>query len=236
MNKLEFMVDGKKYYVRLPNQREMNEGDLVYKTKYSEALRFGALTTAESLRIIEERKIYGPEDDVKIRDLFFKLYELGKKLMETSKFAEGADLIFQMERVRTDILRINMRKNNILDNTAESYADEHRLQFYTVVCTFHENGQLVFKNVDEYLERATEEIAKTAITKTIHLIANEGKDFRAEWPEYQWRIKQGLVDEQLNPLPENTKKLVEEANKEITEEVTKVAKRKYSKKKDAATA
>lgn len=233
MNKLEFMVDGKKYFVRLPNQREMNEGDLVYKTKYSEALRFGALTTAESLRIIEERKIYGPEDDVKIRDLFFKLYELGKKLMEIDKFAEAADLIFQMEKVRTDILRINMRKNNILDNTAEAYADEHRLQYYAVACSFHEGGQQIFKNVDEYLERASEEIAKVAITKTIHLIANEGKDFRAEWPEYQWRMKHGLVDEQLNPIPENAKKLIEEANKEITEEVTKVTKRKRPKKEDA---
>lgn len=233
MNKLEFMVDGKKYFVRLPNQRDMNDGDLVYKTKYSEALRFGALTAAESLRIIDERKIYGPEDDVKIRDLFFKLYELGKNLMETDKFAAAADLIFKMEKVRTDILRINMRKNNILDNTAESYADEHRLQYYTVACSFHEGGQQIFKNVDEYLERAGEEIAKVAITKTIHLIANEGKDFRTEWPEYQWRIKHGLVDEQLNPIPENAKKLVEEANKEITEEVTKIAKRKRVKKQDA---
>jgi hypothetical protein len=211
----------------------MNEGDLVYKTKYSEALRYGALTAAEANRIIDERKIYGPEDDVKVRELFMKLFELGNKLMGIDKFAEAADVIFQMEKLRTDILRINMRKNNILDNTAESYADEHRLQYYASSCTFHEGGQLVFKNADEYIDRAGEEIAKVAITKTIHLIANEGKDFRTEWPEYQWRIKHGLVDENLKPIPENTQKLLDQANKDITEEVKKVTKRKRANKEGA---
>jgi hypothetical protein len=221
MNRLDFDLDGKKYFIRLPTQRDMNEADLVYKTKYSEALRYGALSTAEALKIISERKIYNSEDDFKIKELFFKLHELGEKLLSITKFSPAAEVIFEMEKVRNEIISINMKKNNILDNTAEAYADEHRLQFYSVACTFASDGKQVFKDVDEYLERASESLAKVAITKTIHLIANGGKDFRAEWPEYRWRVKQGLMDENLNPIKENIDKFVEEANSELSVEVNK---------------
>lgn len=217
MNKLDFEVDGIKYYVRMPNQRDINEGDLVYKTKYSEALRFGALTHAEAFRIIEERKIFGREDEKKIRDLFFELNELGKKLNDTSKLQDAAMIMFDMEKLRTQIVEITLRKNNILDNTAESYADEHRLQFYTVACTFDHNNKHVFANVDEYIDRASEELAQVAITKTIHLIANEGKDFRYEWPEYQWRLKHGFIDEELKPIPGKTEEAIEAAQAELKE-------------------
>ena len=215
MNKLEFKQDEITYYARLPNQRDMNDADLIYKTKYSEALRYGALTAAEAQKIIDERKIFGPEDQAEIRELFMKLHKLGEKLMDTDKFTDAADTIFEMEQVRTDIMRINMRKNNILDNTAESYADEHRLQFYTVACTFHSDDQPVFKNIDDYLERAEEPIAQLALTKVIHLIANDGKDFRSDWPEFQWRIKNGFMDEDLTPNQEKLDSAMAEAEKEI---------------------
>lgn len=215
MNKLAFEVSGQKYYVRMPNQKDINEGDLVYKTKYSEALRYGALSAAEAQKILDEREIWTKGDDVTVQELFFKLHEFGDKLMKTDKFAVAANIIYEMEKVRTDILRLNMRKNNILDNTAEAYADDHRLQFYCVVCSFHEDDNQIFKDIHDYLDRAQEEIATVVMTKTIHLIANDGKDFRSEWPEFKWRIEKGLIDDELNPIQEKMDEFVKRAAKEI---------------------
>lgn len=217
MDKLEFTCDEKKAYVRMPNQKEINEGDLIYKTKYSEALRYGALSAAEANRIIQEREIWGPSDETEVRELFVKLHGLGDKLMATDKFADAAAIIFDMERVRTDILRLNMRKNNILDNTAESYADDHRLQYYCVACSYYGDDNRIFKDVNDYLDRASEDIAKVCMTKLIHLIANEGKDFRAEWPEFQWRMKHGLIDDQMNPVKEKMDEFVRVASEEAKE-------------------
>jgi hypothetical protein len=213
----------------------MNEADLIYKTKYSEALRYGALTAAEAQKIIDDRQIFTAEDTANVKELFFKLHRLGEELMKEERFAPAADIIFKMEEVRGDIMRINMRKNNILDNTAESYADEHRLQFYTVACTFHEDDQPVYKDVDEYLEYAETELAKKALVKVIHLIANDGKDFRLEWPEFQWRIKHGLMDDNLNTIQEKVDAAVKSAQSEIenaaNEKVSQTTKKKTTKKK-----
>ena len=213
--KLNFEHEDKKLYVRMPNQKEINDGDLVYKTKYSDALRYGALSAAEANNIITKREIWTPTDDAEVRDLFIKLQELGEKLMGTDKFSNAAGVIFDMERVRTDILRKNMTKNNILDNTAESYADDHRLQFYCVACSYYGDDNPVFADVDDYLERAGEDVAKLCMTKLIHLIANDGKDFRSEWPEFQWRLKHGLIDEEMNPVKDKMDEFVRLASDEI---------------------
>ena len=231
MNKLTFTEGKAEYFVRMPTQKDINEGDLVYKTKYSEALRYGALSAAEAQKIIAERDIWTRQDDLDVQELFMQLHALGDELMKTEKFALAANTIYEMEKVRTDILRLNMRKNNVLDNTAEAYADDHRLQFYCVACAFHKDGSQIFQNIDEYLERASEDIAATCMTKIIHLIANEGKDFRAEWPEFKWRVEKGLVDENLNPIQERMDEFITQASKELEAETKPKPKRRKRKTK-----
>jgi len=223
-NRLVFDVDGKNCYVRMPNQKEINDGELIYKTKYSEALRFGALSAAEADSIIKDREIWSQKDEEEKLRLFVRLHELGDELMLIDKFTDAANHIYEMEQVRTDILRLNMRKSNILDNTAESYADDHRLQFYVTVCSFYADDNVIFEDVDDYLLRAQDEIAKVCMTKLIHLIANDGQDFRQEWPEFKWRIKHGLIDENLNPVKEKMEEFVRQASAETADEAELVAK------------
>jgi len=232
MNKLDFELEGKKYYVRIPNQREMNEADLIYKTKYSEALRYGALTSAEAQKIIDDREIFVNSDVVEVKKLFEQVAKQGTALMETEDYEKAADLIIQIEQTRMKIMEINRKKSNILDNTAESYADEHRLQFYTFSCSFYEDGTLIFKDINDYLERAAEPIAILSLNKMIYLIANDGKDFRQEWPEYKWRIEHGLMDENLVPTDKKVDELLEKADKALKRPRKKrVSKKKVSSKK-----
>ena len=88
MSNLIFDVDGKNCYVRLPNQKEINDGDFVYKTKYSEAIRYGALSAAEATRIIEDREIWTKGDDAELQRLFIELHKLGDELMLIDRFTD----------------------------------------------------------------------------------------------------------------------------------------------------
>ena len=56
-----------------------------------------------------------------------------------------------MKVLRDKIMLMNLRRNSILDNTAESYADDHRIQFYVVACTFDDDGSKTFADLDAYL-------------------------------------------------------------------------------------
>lgn len=210
MDKLDFSFEKKKYYVKQPTQADINEAELVYKIKFSQATRLGAMTSTEAQKIIDSRNLWGAEDQEKVHKLIIELNTKGADLMKTSKLAVGGQLLYEMKVLRDKIMLMNLRRNSILDNTAESYADDHRIQFYVVACTFNDDGSKAFEDLDAYLVQAGTEFGKTCLIKVITLVAHAGEDFRESWPETQWRKKQGLIDDDYNPIEKKMDELVKE--------------------------
>lgn len=231
MNKLDFEFDGKKYYIGEPSQADINEAELVYKIKFSEATRLGAMTSTEAQKIIEARNLWTSEDQSKVMEKMVELNAKGDELMKTKSLPKGGRLLYEMQRLRDEILRLNIRRNSIMDNTAEAYADDHRIQYYVVACTFNEDDERVFNSVGEYLPIAGTEFGRTCLLKTITLIAHEGKDFREAWPENQWRQKQGLIDEKFEPVKEKMDEFVKATMGELNEARETVKKKTVRRRK-----
>lgn len=221
-SRIDFTVGQDKFYVMKPTQEQVAQAEFVYKTKYSEALRYGALTHHEAERIIEERNLFTEDDAKSAGKLLFEITELSHKLSKEDKLSKGLDILIKIDGKRREVLTINRRRNAILDNTAEAYADEQRLHYYIIACTYQGNGEKVFANTEELIARSNDDVAVKATKYTIYIVANEGEDFRSEWPDYQWRVKHNLVDSDMNPvdeIPEDfKKKLQEEVG--VKEEVT----------------
>jgi hypothetical protein len=186
------------------------DAELVYKTNYSEALRHGALTAAEAMGIIEKRNLWTEDDRKTVSDLLLEVYKMGEELKKETSLSKGLELITEIEDKRMEILRTNLKRNQILDNTAESYADEQRLQFYIVACTFDADGNKVYKDKNELVAASDEEHTALATKFVIYLISNEGEDFRKEWPDYQWREEHGLVDENMDPQEKDCQEVLTE--------------------------
>ena len=234
--RLDFEVEDKKYYVSQPTQEQIVDADLIYKSKYSDAIRMGALTHQEAARIIEQRNIWSKDDSKKATKLLTDIAKLGHNLgkLPKSEFQQGLDMVTEIEAYRTELILLNQRRNSILDNTAESYADEKRLQFYVTQCIYTDAHELVFGNVTKLIEANDSILAAESVKYMIYLLANQGEDFRAAWPDYQWRKEQGLVDDDLNPVEGALDKLVADAmEKDVTVKKTKKAPRKRKKKTTA---
>jgi hypothetical protein len=196
-----------KGWVQEPSQKILSGADLVYKTRFSEALRLGALTNSEAIKFMTEREIWTDKDTTDLIDIYRKISELGIELLEIDNLDDGAQVVLQIESLRYDALRLNQKKSSVLDNTADAYAEEHRLQFFTINCTYADGGRLAWSDTDEFLQSSSTDFAKMAISKTLHMLANQGEDFRKEWPEYQWRVKMGLMDENLKPIEVKTEEV-----------------------------
>ena len=211
MDRIEFEVDDKQYIILKPTQQQIADADLVYKANYSEALRRGALTHAEAVRIIKDRNIWTSDDDVAAQKFLLTINELGLKLSATKDITEGLGLVNDIEQKRAELILLNNRRNAILDNTAESYADEKRLHFYITKCLKDTTGAPIYKDEIELIGDAESQLAIDATKNTIYLIANEGLDFRAEWPDYKWKQEHGILDKDLNPVEGALEKLADEA-------------------------
>ena len=226
--RIDFETEKGKFYTLRPTQHQTMDAELVYKTKYSEALRYGALTTAEAIRIIEERDLWTEDDKTKVSDLLLEVHKMGQDLKKETSVTKGLDMVNEIEAKRIDILRVNMKRNAILDNTSESYADEQRLQFYIVECTFRDDGTQLYKDKVELIGASDEHHTVLATKFIIYLISNAGEDFREGWPDYEWRKQQGLVNEYMEPVEE----LPEEFIKKLEEEKKiKQPRRRKTKKK-----
>jgi len=198
--RIDFKTDKGEFYVIRPTQQQTMDAELVYKTKYSEALRFGALTTSEALRIIEERDLWTEDDRDMVSKLLLEVHQLGMDLDKEESLSKGLELIARIEEKRMDVLRVNLKRNAVLDNTSESYADEQRLQYYITECSYKADGTKMFKNKTELINASDEESTVLATKFLIYLVANDGDDFRKDWPDYKWREKNGLIDENLEPV------------------------------------
>ncbi len=200
--RIDFKTEKGKFYAIRPTQQHTMDAELVYKTNYSKALRYGALTTAEAVRIIEERDLWTEDDKQEVSDLLLEVFKMGQTLEKETSAIKGLDLVNEIEDKRIAILRVNMKRNAILDNTSESYADEQRLQFYIVECSFKEDGTKLFKDKTALITASDEHYTVLATKFIIYLISNEGEDFRKDWPDYKWREDNGLVNEHMEPMHE----------------------------------
>lgn len=228
--RIDFETKLGKFYVVVPTQQNTMDADLVYKTNYSEALRCGALTASEGLGIIDSRKLWNEDDKKKVADLLMEVYKMGEELKKEASLTKGLELITEIEDKRVEILRTNLKRNAVLDNTAESYADEQRLQFYIVECTYDADDKRIYKDKTELVAASNDEHTVLATKFLIYLISNEGEDFRKDWPDYQWRGEHGLIDENMDPVREFPTEFQEKLNAEAEAQKPK---KKRAKKKTA---
>jgi hypothetical protein len=235
-DRIDLEVDGLKLYVLKPTQKHTTDADFVYKTKYSEALRFGALTNSEAQRIINERSIWTEDDTTEVAKLLIKIAELGRDLERTTSLAKGIDILADMQECRTKVFAINAKRNSILDNTAESYADEKRLQHYIVMCTFdNATGKPYFKDMDDLIAKSDTRASALATRNVIYMLIGSGEDLRSSWPDWQWRKKHGLINEngeEMSELPDEFKKQLEVEMQPAVKAEPEVTKKSSKKKKE----
>jgi hypothetical protein len=82
-------------------------------------------------------------------------------------------------------------------NTAESLSDNARFDFLVANCTFHENGNKVYNNLDEYTANSDSEIAFAAATALAQMMYSVDKDFESKLPENKFLKMFNFVNDDL---------------------------------------
>jgi hypothetical protein len=83
------------------------------------------------------------------------------------------------------------------ENTAESLADNSRFDFLVAHCTFHENGEKVYKDMEDYNSKSADEIAFAAASELATIMYALDSDFEKNLPENKWLKSKELVNDDL---------------------------------------
>jgi hypothetical protein len=189
-----------KIVVKRPNNVVLTQAQRIGAKVWTDCIRDGIMTKKELEKFMKQQDIWNDNKDVEqqkivqeIADLEKQLY-VGNRKMKTS---EGKNIAIQMRIKRNQLRDLIAEKLSLEQNTAESLSDNARFDFLVANCTYYENGQKVYKDLEDYKDRADSEIGFSAASALAGLIYSVDRDFEAKLPENKFLKMFNFVNEDL---------------------------------------
>jgi hypothetical protein len=200
--------DGKeettKIVVKRPSSSVISQAQRVGAKAWTDCVRDGIMTKKELEKFMKEQGIWdeGKDEEQKkviqeIANLERSLYvsgNAGKKL----KASEGKNIAIQMRIKRNELRDLIAEKMSLEQNTAESISDNVRFDYLVASCTYYENGQKVYNDLDDYKERSDDQIAFSAASSLASMMYSVDKDFEAKLRENKFLKMFHFVDDNLS--------------------------------------
>lgn len=190
--------------VKKPNSKVLSEAQHVAAKAWTDCVRDKIMTKQELKNFMYQNGIWSAAKDAeqfaiteKINKLEKELY-IGKSPGQSMKVSEAKDIAIEMRILRLQLRDLIAEKMSLEQNTAESLADNAKFDYIVAKSTFHENGELVYKSIEDYNDNSDSSIAFAAATAMAELLYSLDKDFEANLPENKFLVSQKLVNEDLS--------------------------------------
>jgi len=196
-----------KILVRKPNNVLLSNAQRVGAKAWTDCVREGIMTKKELEKFMKEQGIWDDGKDAEQQKIVKEISELEKRLFVGNKntklkASEGKDIAIKMRVKRAELRDLIAEKMSLEQNTAESISDNARFDYLVANCTFYENGQKVYTDLDDYKQRADSEIGFMAASTLAALIYSVDKDFEAKLPENKFLKMFNFVDDDLSLVNE----------------------------------
>ena len=201
-----------KIYVQKPNNETVKKADRVRARSWNECIIEGIITKKELSTIMKERGIWDEKKDKEQQEIVDTISELERKLYlecgkKKSKQKEGRELAIQIRKERLKLRELISEKMSLEENTAEALADNSRFDFLVASCTFNSNGEKVYKNIEDYNSKSSDEIAFVAASGLAEMLYSLDSDFEKNLPENKWLKNKAMVDEDLSLVNQDGQKV-----------------------------
>ncbi len=217
------MEDGtkKKVFIRKPSGKVLADSQRVSAKVWTDCVREKIMTKQELKNFMYENNIWNRAKDLEqvvlsedIQNLEKKLYTGGGE--KQMKASEAKNIAIEMRVQRMKLRDLIAQKMELEQNTAEALADNAKFDFIVSRSTFYENGDPVYKDVEDYSINSDGPIAYAAATAMAELMYSLDKNFEANLPENKFLKDQHLVNDDLS-LIDNDGNMVDTEGRRINE-------------------
>ncbi|NDD85317.1 hypothetical protein EB118_00390 [bacterium] len=191
-----------KIVVKRPNNALLSQAQRLSAKVWTDCVRDGIMTKKELEKFMKEQDIWNNDKDVEQKKITEEISRLEKELYVSGKngklrASEGKNIAIDMRRKRIELRELIAERMSLEQNTAESLSDNARFDFLVANCTFHENGNKVYNNLDEYTANSDSEIAFAAATALAQMMYSVDKDFESKLPENKFLKMFNFVNDDL---------------------------------------
>jgi hypothetical protein len=186
--------------VRKPNNALVSQAQRVSAKTWTECVRDGIMTKKELEKFMKEHDIWNQDKEKEQKEITERINALEKELYLGSKGkriskSEGKRIAIDMRIERIKLRELIAERMSLEQNTSESLSDNSRFDFLVANSTFYENGQRVYKDLDDYAENSDGEIGFAAATALAQMMYSIDKDFEAKLPENKFLKMFNFVDD-----------------------------------------
>jgi hypothetical protein len=209
----------KNILVRSPSLNDQREGQKIYNQAFTDAIRSKSVVRAKLDDLLSDQGLW---DDVKQK----RFTELQKDLLEGEKklakggfsLNEAKDLAIKMKSIRDEIRDLISVRTSLDNHSAEGQADNARFNYLVSVCVvYNDTKEPVFKDMEEYLNRSTEEVAILGAQNLANMLYGLDNDYESNLPENKFLKKYKFIDDKLR-LVDKKGRLIDADGKLIDEE------------------
>lgn len=209
------LEDGNKIniVVRKPTAKDLNMAQKIGAKVWTDSVKDGLFTKQSLAKFMEDNGIWNNQKQ-KDRDSITQSIDnlekelaLGKSNGGKLKVSEGRAKAIELRRLRNNLRSLISERISLESNTAEGLAENAKFNYLVSSCTFHEDGRKVYSNVDDYNNKAEDEIAFQAAATLGEMMFQLDKNYEENLPENQFLKRFNLVDNDLSLIDRDGNKV-----------------------------
>jgi len=220
-------VDGveKEFLVRSPSLNDQREAQKVYNQAFTDAIKSKSVVRAKLDDLLQDQGLWNDEKQKKFTELQKELLD-GEKRLAKGGFGvnEAKDLAIKMKSVRDEIRDLISVRTSLDNHSAEGQADNARFNYLVSVCVvYNDTKEPCFKNMEDYLNRSTEQVAILGAQNLANMLYGLDNDYESNLPENKFLKKYRFIDDKLRLIDKKGRlidadgKLVDENGRYIDE-------------------
>ena len=199
-----------KIVVKRPNSRQLEKAQLIGSKMWTQAVKDGIFTKVALEKFMKDQGIWTSEKALKQTQILRQIGYLETQIATgknengtTMKLSEGKERSIDLRRLRIDLRELIAERISLESNTAEGLSDNAKFNFLVSQCTYHESGEKVYANMEEYNDKADDEISFNAAAALGELVYKLDRSYEESLPENQFLKKYKFVDEDLSLVDED---------------------------------
>ena len=190
-------VEGKEreFLVRTPSLADQREAQKVYNQAFTDAIKSKSVVRAKLDDLLQDQGLWNDEKQAKFTTLQRDLLD-GEKRLAKGGFSlnEAKDLAIKMKGIRDEIRDLISVRTSLDNHSAEGQADNARFNYLVSVCVvYNDTKEPVFKNMEDYLNRATESVAILGAQNLANMLYGLDNDYESNLPENKFLKKYKLI-------------------------------------------
>lgn len=211
--RVKFQKDGK--VIKLVILKETYGVSQQLRTEYAVAFRraitMGVATRASMAELLKREDVWTEVDEQKLISKTIKASLLEQLLhdnVESDNESGAKNAAIELVGLRGEIYELVQIKYLPLEHTAESIAEDVKLDAYVTLCTVDSKGRRYFKDHKDFLVRREDKDVMKIYNTIVEELSKDNIEIMRKLPENKWLMDHNIIDKDGTAISDEVEKLL----------------------------